>query len=296
MSTLSPSDYIGRIERDLRSNILPFWIKQVATGQSGGFLGSLTNDLEADLSAERGALLTSRILWTYAAAYREYRDPSYLDMAQRAYGDLINHFHDSHHGGFWWSVAADGTVLRDRKQVYGQAFAIYALAEYHAATGLREPLYQAIAVYRLIEAHARDRTHGGYFEAFGREWQPIEDMRLSAVDQNDPKSQNTHLHVMEAYANLLRVWPDPELRGNLRDLVDVMLTRVLDPASLTRPEQEGVSFKVEQNKDGRGLLVTATFSPDFTKRLAAEETIPLAFGVPGASSAQLTCKAKRDRR
>lgn len=229
MSTLSPSDYIGRIERDLRSNILPFWIKQVATGQSGGFLGSLTNDLEADLSAERGALLTSRILWTYAAAYREYRDPSYLDMAQRAYGDLINHFHDSHHGGFWWSVAADGTVLRDRKQVYGQAFAIYALAEYHAATGLREPLYQAIAVYRLIEAHARDRTHGGYFEAFGREWQPIEDMRLSAVDQNDPKSQNTHLHVLEAYTRLLNVWPDPVLRIALAELLELMLTRIVDP-------------------------------------------------------------------
>ncbi len=230
MSSRSPSDYIGRIEGDLRGNILPFWIGH-AVNPKGGFLGSLTNDLRPDPSVERGALLTARILWTFSAAYREYRDPIYLQMAERAYADLMGAFHDAHHGGFWWSVASDGAVLRDRKQVYGQAFAIYALSEYHAATGLREPLYQAIAVYRLIEGFARDRRDGGYFEAFSREWEPIADQRLSAVDQNDPKSQNTHLHVLEAYTRLLNVWPDPVLRIALSELLEIMLTRIADPES-----------------------------------------------------------------
>ena len=56
-------------------------------------------------------------------------------------------------------------------------------------------------------------------------------MRLSEVDQNDPKSQNTLLHVMEAYTNLLRVWPDPGLRAALRELVELMLDRVVDHGS-----------------------------------------------------------------
>lgn len=219
--------YADRIEADLRGNILPFWIHHGVDRERGGFLGAVTNDLFVDRSAERGALLTCRILWTFSAAYRRYKDPLFIDMADRAYADLAMRFADREHGGFFWSVDASGKVLRDRKQVYGQAFAIYALTEYHLAGGLREPLDEAIAVFRLLEAHAVDRQQGGYFEAFSRTWQPIEDMRLSAVDQNDPKSQNTHLHVMEAYTNLLRAWPDAGLRAAQHALVTLMLDRIV---------------------------------------------------------------------
>ncbi len=224
-------DIITRIEADLRGNILPFWIERVVDRARGTFLGALSNDLVPDPAAERGALLTSRILWTYAAAYRAYNDPAYLAMADLAYSDLMNRYHDERHGGFFWSIAADGAVRRDRKQVYGQAFAIYALSEYHAATGQHAPLERAIAVHRLLETHARERAHGGYLESFQRDWSPIADMRLSAVDQNDPKSQNTLLHIMEAYTCLLRVWPDAGLRTALAELVEIMLTRVVDPAT-----------------------------------------------------------------
>ncbi len=229
MTFSSLPDYSNRIENDLRQNILPFWIEKVTNHQDRTFFGSLTNDLVTDVSAERGALLTTRILWTYAAAYRRYRDPAYLAMADHAYHDLITRFHDREHGGFWWSVAADGTVQRDRKQIYGQAFAIYALAEYHAATARREPLAVAIATFQLIEKHSRDRTHGGYFEAFTRTWDPIADMRLSLVDLNEPKSQNTHLHILEAYTNLLRMWSNAELRQALAKLINIMLTQIANP-------------------------------------------------------------------
>ena len=228
MSEPGPSDYLARIEGDLLRNILPFWIERVLV-RGGGFVGAMTNDLAVDGSAEHGALLTARILWTYSAAYGRYRDPAYLAMADHAYADLLSRFHDPKNGGFYWSVSADGSVLRDRKQVYGQAFAIYALAEYHAATGRPEPLDLAIATQRLVEAHARDARHGGYLEAFGRSWEPISDMRLSAVDLNEPKSQNTHLHVMEAYCRLLSLWPDPALRLQLAEILEIMLGRIVNP-------------------------------------------------------------------
>jgi cellobiose epimerase len=230
MSASRAPDYLARIENDLRGNILPFWMDRV-TKPEGGFFTSFTNDLTLDPAAERGALLTARILWTFSAAYARYRDPAYLKMAEHAHDDLTRNFFDRTQGGFWWSITAQGTILSDRKQVYGQAFAIYALAEYHAATGSRDALEQAIAVFRLLEGHARDLVHGGYLEAFGRSWEPIADMRLSKVDQNEPKSQNTHLHVMEAYTRLLEVWPDSSLRQALLDLLEVMLVRIVNPAS-----------------------------------------------------------------
>lgn len=223
------NDYAARIENDLRHNILPFWIRHAVDRERGAFIGSLTNNLVVDPQAERGALLSARILWTFAAAHRQYKDPGLLAMADRAYADLIEHFFDRVHGGFFWSIAADGRVLRDRKQIYGQAFALYALTEYHRATGRQEPLDHALAVYRLLETHARDPQHGGYFEAFSRAWAPIADLRLSPVDLNEPKSQNTLLHVLEAYANLLRVWPDAGVHRALQDLLELMLTKIVDP-------------------------------------------------------------------
>lgn len=225
------TDYATRIESDLRDNILPFWMRHVVDRERGAFFGALTNNLVVDREAERGALLSCRILWTYSSAYLRFRDTAYLDMADRAYADLVTSFLDREHGGFFWSIAADGKVLRDRKQVYGQAFAIYALTEYHRATGRKPPLDQAIAIFRLLEAHARETHHGGYLEAFSRTWAPIADMRLSAVDMNEPKSQNTHLHVMEAYTNLLRVWPDVALRRAQRELLEVMLTKIVNPTT-----------------------------------------------------------------
>jgi mannobiose 2-epimerase len=230
MSADVAADYVRRIEGDLCGNILPFWISRVVNASDHAFFGSVTNDLVVDRTAERGSLLTSRILWTYSAAYSRYRDPAYRSMADHAYNDLVRHFLDAEYGGFWWSVAADGRMLRDRKQVYGQAFAIYALAEYHAATGGAAPLEYAIATFRQIEERTKSKN-GGYLEAFGRSWEPIEDLRLSEVDLNEPKSQNTHLHIMEAYTRLLLVWPDPGLRSALAGIVEVMLSRIVDPAT-----------------------------------------------------------------
>src|ERR1035438_8106659 len=123
------------------------------------------SELAVDRTAERGSLLTSRTLWTYSAAFSAYRDPAYLAMADHAYRDLMLHFHDRENGGFYRSFSADGAILRDRKQVYGQAFAVYALSEYYDASGRPESLDQAFATYRLIEKHAH-APHGGYLEAF----------------------------------------------------------------------------------------------------------------------------------
>lgn len=221
-------DYANRIEADLRTNILPFWIER-AVGADGRLVGALTNNLTVDPTAERGMLLPARVLWTFSAAFQRYHEPRYATMADLAYQELQSAFWDVTDGGYRWAAHADGTPSQDRKQIYGQAFGIYALTEYHAGTGRPEPLHRALQIFELVERHARDRQRGGYFEAFAADWEPVSDMRLSAVDQNDPKSQNTHLHVMEAYARLLRVWPDPRLRSALADLIDVMLGKVVQP-------------------------------------------------------------------
>ena len=193
-----------QVHHVLTQNILPFWLKQMRDDEHGGFYGQMTGRYELRREADKGAVLNARILWSFSAAYRVLRRPEYLEAATRAKDYLISHFIDHEQGGVYWSLNYKGEPVNTRKQFYAIAFAIYGLSEYARATGDREALDYALWLYDCIEEHALDHRNGGYVEALSRDWQPLADMRLSPLDANYPKSQNTHLHIIEAYTNLLR--------------------------------------------------------------------------------------------
>lgn len=219
-----------RMESELRQNILPFWVKYTVDKKSGGFYGAITNDLQVKDDIERSLVLCARILWTYSAAYRQYGNPGYLEMAQHAYAYLTGPFLDKEYGGMYWWVDQTGRPINDRKQTYGQAFAIYGLSEYYLATREAAPLEHAKAIFNLIEQHTYDPVYKGYVEGCVRDWGALEDLRLSEKElYNAPKSMNTLLHVLEAYTNLLRAWPDAYLKTQQKKLLRVFLDHVVDP-------------------------------------------------------------------
>lgn len=224
------AEYRHRAVNELRSNILPFWLRH-ARDPEGGFWGGMDNEMRINRDAQRGVLLTSRILWTFSAAYRRYEDPAYLQMATAAYSDLCTRFWDDEHGGLRWSTTAAGEVLDARKQLYAQAFGIYAMSEYYRTTADALALEHAVTLHRLIEEHAHDREHGGYFETFTADWRRIADQTPGFTGRAIAKSQNTMMHVMEAYTSLLRVWPNAGLTHKQLQLIELMATRMVDKRS-----------------------------------------------------------------
>ncbi|MBO6188639.1 MAG: AGE family epimerase/isomerase [Prevotella sp.] len=188
----------------VENNILRFWQEQMVDHEHGGFYGRMDNGGTLHKDAEKGAILNARILWSFSAAYRVLRKPEYLQMATYAKDYFLKHFIDEEYGGVYWSLDAEGQPQNTRKQFYAIGFAIYGLSEYARATGDREALDYAIQLFDCVEEHALDRQYNGYIEATARDWSPIADMRLSELDANFPKSQNTHLHIIEPYANLYR--------------------------------------------------------------------------------------------
>lgn len=215
----------------LQENILRFWLDKMVDRENGGFYGRIDGTGVLHPDAEKGAILNARILWSFSAAYRVLGNPEYLEAATRAKEYFIAHFIDEEYGGVYWSLDYQGKPLDTKKQFYAIGFAIYGMSEYSRATGDREALDYAIQLYHCIEQHAFDNEHNGYIEACTREWGKIADMRLSEFDANYPKSQNTHLHIIEPYANLYRIWKSSELEDSLRNIISIFTDKILNPAT-----------------------------------------------------------------
>ena len=221
----------AEMQQCLQQNILDYWMERMTDHEHGGYYGRIDGRDRLDATAPKGAVLNARILWSFAAAYRVLGKPEYLDAAIRARDYIIDHFIDHEQGGVYWSVDYLGQPLDTKKQTYAIGFAIYGMSELARATGDKKALDCAIALYHDIEKHAYDAVNGGYREALTRDWQPIADMRLSAKDENGSKTMNTHLHVIEPYTNLYRVWPQPELQQSIYRLLDVFSHRFYNPVT-----------------------------------------------------------------
>ena len=216
------------LTEELRNKIRPFWARQMVD-PGGGFFGRMTGTGELIANAGRSAILCGRILWTFSAAYRTSGCEQYLATATAARDYLLDKFLDKTYGGVYWSVDAAGNPADTKKQFYALGFAIYGLSEYARATGDERALREAIGLFRAIEEHSYDAVNNGYEEAAARDWSPIDDVRLSDKDANEKKTMNTHLHILEAYTNLLRIWPDEGLRRQTRNLLEIFLSRIVQP-------------------------------------------------------------------
>ena len=213
---------------DLENNLLPFWKNNSVDHDdpNKGFFGAISNEGTGIHYAKKGSVLFARYLWTYSAAYRVLGDDESLELAHRAYRYFTDHFIDHEFGGVYWELNHDGTVSDPEKITYGLSFAVYALSEYFRVTQDPESLDHAVQLYNMIEKHARDSEFGGYLEAFTREWEYIEGGGSVAAGQ--AKSMNTHLHILEAYTNLFRVWPDKNLKESIYDLADIFNNHIVD--------------------------------------------------------------------
>lgn len=218
------------LKQDLNTeliSILDYWSKHCADLENGGFYGQINNLNQVNKVAPKGLILHARIVWSFAAAYRLNARLSDLEMADRAFNFLMNHFLDKQNGGMFWSIRADQEPLDSKKQAYALAFVIYGCSEYFLATGNEQSKLMAIDLFKKLEEHFWDPVDGGYIEAKTAKWEQLQDLRLSDKDANEPKTMNTHLHILEAYTNLYRIWPDSSVRSKIIQLLWIFSEKIL---------------------------------------------------------------------
>lgn len=221
----------NEIKENLTSNLLPYWSTKMIDTVNGGFYGRVDREEKVYPDAEKGGILNARLLWTFSSAFRVLGDSSYLHVANRAKDYIMSHFIDNEYGGGYRTVIANGEPGDTRKHILTESYFIYAFAEYYRATGDKSVLDEAIKIFDLVEKYALDKEFNGYFEVYTRDWQRSRDRLLNEKSDRDEKTMITHLHLVEAYAGLYRVWPDKRMEERLRNVLEVFNDKVVDKKS-----------------------------------------------------------------
>lgn len=209
-------------------NIAEWWEHNCQDEVNGGFIGEVCADGRRNITANKGIILNARILWFFSEVAIYTGNHQYRELANRVFEYIVAHFNDEKHGGALWEVDFRGNVVNDRKQTYAQCFCIYAFCAYFRLSGNETARTLSLQYFQLVQEHMMDQNHGGYIEALDREWQPVSDHRLSPKDLNYPKSMNTHLHVLEAFAALYNTFPTSQTEVALRYVIDIFEFKILD--------------------------------------------------------------------
>jgi mannobiose 2-epimerase len=220
----------ARCRSILKTSLVDFYLPACVDQTHGGYFETLRGGRFAH-SGEKFLVLQARQLWFFSTLAAEGIEPEAARAAAKAgYDFLEGHMRDRRHGGYFAKVADDGRPTDTRKHAYLNAFALYGLTAYHRATGDAAALAAARDLFRVLEEKAYDRRHGGYVEDFTEDWRPITDPKAPGiVGTPGTKTYNTHLHLLEAFAELYRSWPNPLLRQRLAELVVINANTVRHP-------------------------------------------------------------------
>jgi mannobiose 2-epimerase len=178
---------------------------------------------------------------TWGAAQVAMRHPElkdqFLPIAEHGVEYLSNILWDKEFGGFFWGLDDHGQITEsftDRKEMYGESFALYGAAAAYQATHDPKALALAQQQFRWMEAHAHDNKNGGYFEILTREGKPIATDPVDAAKPQRPdggfpsgyKSMNTHIHLLESLAQLYEAWKDDAVRKRLEEMLAIVRDRI----------------------------------------------------------------------
>jgi mannobiose 2-epimerase len=214
------------MRQHLEAGLIPFWVTRAADRALGGYRTNFNERGEALPQPDKYLNTQCRLLWWFARLSRAHPDqPEFRALADHGYDFIFNAFWDELHGGWFWKVKPDGSRLDEGKVVYGQSFALYALAEYALTAGNPRVLQLAEQTFDLLQTQAADTRHGGYLENFDPDWTPS----APGFHAGDRKSLDTHMHLMESFTALYAASQRPLHRRKLLEIVDLIAARMIDP-------------------------------------------------------------------
>ncbi|HEX7113049.1 MAG TPA: AGE family epimerase/isomerase [Mizugakiibacter sp.] len=151
----------------------------------GGFYHYFRDDGSVYDAAHRHLVSSTRFVFNYAMAAREFGEPAYLDAARHGLRYLREVHRDARSGGYAWTVR-DGVPEDRTNHCYGVAFVLLAYA-----TALRAGIAEARAwmeeTWQLLETRYWDAQAGLYRDEATPDW-----------TFSPYRGQNANMHMCEA--------------------------------------------------------------------------------------------------
>jgi cellobiose epimerase len=234
---------IDALDFSLRVELLDAWYPRTLDSLHGGFLADFTYDWKPEGSQNKMVVTQTRQLWTSSEAARFYGSDEYRAIADHAYVFLRDVLWDEEYGGFYTTLSREGipgqTEFGGAKMAYGNAFAIYALVAYYNLTGKEEILELAKKTFLWLEKYSHDPLYGGYFNNLQRNGSPLSEgnrdlwnkppEEMPGYERISQKDQNTSIHLLEAFTELYKVWPEPLMQERLEEMVALISEKIVTP-------------------------------------------------------------------
>lgn len=217
MSELSPaqSSPLAEVQQHFDRCIVPLW-------EGPGWNPELALPFEAldpahqPLPVQRyRAMACARQLYLFS---QRIDQPGARERAAALFRSLQRHFHDAEHGGWFYSIDAQGKPLDRRKDLYTHAFIVFACAHYWDKS--RDSLVESTLDAALSVVAERFATADGLYEAsLDEDWS----------DLGSGPLQNPLMHLAEAFLATLAVREDAEVEAALMALTQAMHEHFIDP-------------------------------------------------------------------
>lgn len=206
---------LARFNQHFAERIVPLW-------QGPGWNADMALPYEAldaqhrPLPVQRyRAMACARQLYLFSSRIEQ---PGAAERAAALFRSLQRHFHDAEHGGWFYSIDADGKPQDTRKDLYTHAFIVFACAHYWGK--VRESLVESTlnaALTVIAQQFARD--DGLYEASLDQDWS----------DLGSGPLQNPQMHLAEALLQVLAVREDDQARQALLRLCDALHAHFIEP-------------------------------------------------------------------
>ncbi|MDD4689142.1 MAG: AGE family epimerase/isomerase [Eubacteriales bacterium] len=227
------------IRKNLEDGIIPFWVEKGVDKEYGGYLTCFDEQGNPTEDTDKYIVTQTRMIWGLAAMYEEYPDDKIKEAAKQGYDFFVKYFWDKENEGWFWKVKRDGTLIDDGKVVYGEGFAIYALAKYGQVFGYQEAIDYASRTFDLLQIYCADTVRGGYYENLEPDW-TISEPGFAAGDR---KSLDIHMHLMEAFTVLADTTGKEIHKRKLQESIDIILTHMVNHEFGCGLNQFDINFK-----------------------------------------------------